>query len=229
MARPDWLAYWFAALMISISVYCIGRLALARHLGRRNQTDVTVAHVLMGFAMVGMLVPRWNVVPVGLFELVFAVLAVYFLVGATRFLTARAAVATGDRQRHVTHMLIHMVMACAMLYMYWLGMPIAATASGAAMMGPPSGAGDPALTLLLVAVLAVSAIWQLDTLSRFRREPQLALAAVGGTPPPEPPSPPPGDGSPPSVAAVPWLAPRLEIGCHVVMAITMAYMLVLMT
>ena len=31
-----------------------------------------------------------------------------------------------DHIHHLSHNLIHMVMSCAMLYMYWLGMPITA-------------------------------------------------------------------------------------------------------
>ena len=55
----------------AVSVYCIGRLALAQHWAGRNHVDVNVSHVLMGAAMVGMLVPRWKVLPDGLWELVF--------------------------------------------------------------------------------------------------------------------------------------------------------------
>ena len=228
MAHPSWLAYWFAALMVAVSVYCIGRLALANYLSRRNQTDVTAAHVLMGFAMVGMLVPRWNVLGVGLWEAVFAVMALYFLARGARYLVdSKARPLADNRRHHVTHNLIHMVMACAMLYMYWLGMPITGSVHEAtAMSGPPRGAGDPGLTLFIIAVLVVSAIWQLDTVSRFSSNPQLALASLGGSAPPE-------DGAAAGLGSGqderPWLAPRLEIACHVVMALTMAYMLVLMT
>lgn len=229
MAQPSWLAYWFAAFMVAVSVYCIGRLTLARHLRRRNQTDVNVAHVCMGFAMVGMLVPRWNVIPNGVWETVFAVLAVYFLTRGIQFSRRSAASSFGERRHHVMHNLIHMVMACAMLYMYWLGMPITASAHPVtAMSGPPRDAGDPSLTLFLVAILIVSAIWQLDTVSRYSANPQLAMASIGGTAPI-------GVGATSNLepdasdTAAPWLAPRLEIACHIVMALTMAYMLVLMT
>jgi len=257
VAQPSWLAYWFASLMVAVSVYCILRLALARRLGRRNQTDVTVAHVLMGFAMVGMLVPRWNVLPDGLWQAVFAVLAVYFAFRALSSLRRGEAGLRRRARHHLTHHLVHAVMSCAMLYMYWLGMPVVAPARAGAEMAmgrAPSGAGDPSLTLLIVGVLVVSALWQLDTMSRFR-DPQLALASLGGSAPPEVeagqaartgpggadrPAGGPGDGRPvgwPGVCSEPkdgdrsqpWLAPRLEIGCHVVMALTMAYMLVLMT
>jgi hypothetical protein len=229
MARPTWLAYCFAALMVAVSVYCIGRLAFARHLRRRNQTDVTLAHMFMGFAMVGMLVPRWNVIPNGVWETVFAVLAVYFLTPGIQLTRRWAATSSGERYHYVQHNLIHTVMSCAMLYMYWLGMPITASAHQAmAMSGPPRDAGDPSLTLLLVAILIVSAIWQLDTMSRYSANPQLAMASIGGSAPTDVVA---ASGFEPetSDSAEPWLAPRLEITSRIVMALTMAYMLVLMT
>jgi hypothetical protein len=132
-----------------------------------------------------------------------------------------------------------MVMAGAMVYMYWLGMPLTGPPNTAlSMSGPPLGAGDPSLTLLLVGVLLASAIWQLDSVSRLAPARQRAQNAVGGRTL--------------AVAATvtgamagtgsvgvgaeatgktgerPWLAPRLEIGCHVAMCLTMGYMLVLL-
>ena len=52
MAHPTWLAYAFALLMVTVSVYCVCRLLLANSMRRRNHTDVNVGHVLMGAAMV---------------------------------------------------------------------------------------------------------------------------------------------------------------------------------
>ena len=75
MAHPTWLAYGFAVLMVAVSVYCIGRLAVARRWGRRTHQDVNIAHVLMGSAMVGMLVPRWNLFPDAFWEIVFGAIA----------------------------------------------------------------------------------------------------------------------------------------------------------
>jgi hypothetical protein len=219
MPHPTWLAYGFAVLMVLISVYCIGRLVLAQHWGRSNHFDVNVSHVLMGAAMVGMLVPRWKVLPDGLWELVFGVLALYFFATSTRFVMGHGFRGTDSGHfHHLSHNLIHMVMSCAMLYMYWLGMPItAATNSSTSMSGPPAGVGDPSLTLFLIAVLLASAVWQLDSISRFSPR-SLALSAVGGDA-----SHHTGAGDDP-----PWLAPRLEISCHIAMCLTMGYMLVLM-
>jgi hypothetical protein len=223
MAHPVGFAYGFAVLMVSVSVYCIGRLALASRLKRRNHIDVNVAHVLMGAAMVGMLVPRWNVVPNGLWELVFGVIALHFLAQTIRIVAEHGLRGIDeDRLHHISHYMIHMVMACAMLYMYWLGMPNSGSGSSSMVMsGSHARAGDPILTLFLVAVLLASAIWQLDSIS-VKSSYRVTLSTVGaavGT----------GDLMEPAGGDErPWLAPRLEVGCHIAMCLTMAYMLVLM-
>jgi hypothetical protein len=126
-----------------------------------------------------------------------------------------------DHVHHLSHYLIHMFMSCAMLYMYWLGMPITAPSStGSSMMsGPPAGAGDPGLTLFIIVVLLVSAVWQLDSITEFSPR-QMALSAVGGAGP---------DGGRESGGdEQQWLAPRLEVACHITICLTMGYMLVLM-
>ncbi len=225
MAHPTWLAYSFAVLMVSISVYCIGRLVLANSMGRRNHYDVNVSHVLMGIAMIGMLVPRWNKIPNGPWEVTFGIIAVYFLARSIRFVARHGVGGTSDDHvHHLSHYLIHMVMGFAMLYMYWLGMPITASTGGSmSMSGPPAnGAGDPGLTLLIIAVLLGSAVWQTDSIGRFAPQRQLVLSAVGGGVGGE------GTGTSGGRDERPWLAPRLEIACHIGMCLTMGYMLVLM-
>jgi hypothetical protein len=229
MAYPAWLAYGFAVLMVSVSVYCIGRLAVAKRWRRRIRIDVNASHVLMGAAMVGMLVPRWKLLPGGLWEVVFGIIALWFLALGIRFVRQHGLAGTDDDHvHHLTHYLIHMVMACAMLYMYWLGMPITARpgTNVTMMSGPPAGVGDPGLTLLIIAVLLASAIWQLDAITEFSPrqlalsvagEPLVGTGTVGGA----------SDGGL-GQTEEPWLAPRLEMACHIAMCLTMGYMLVLM-
>jgi uncharacterized membrane protein YgcG len=220
--------------MASVSVYCIGRLALARRFGRRCHHDVNVSHVVMGLAMVGMLVPRWNVIPNRVGEVVFGILAVYFLAMSVRLVSRNGFRGADDDHLHgISHNLIHMVMACAMLYMYWLGMPLTASSRAVmSMSGLPTGAGDPGLTLLIIVVLFASAVWQLDSISLFAPSRQLVLSTVGGGS---------GDGGSGGGSSGgggaggvggrsewPWLAPRLEVACHVAMCLAMGYTLVLM-
>jgi hypothetical protein len=224
VAHPVGVAYIFAAVIITVAVYSIGRISFAGFLRRRNHHDVSVAHVLMALAMVGMLVPRWNVITRGFWVPVFAVMALYFLV-----ITAGVALhlgpwaSDGHGQHSTYHPLLHTLMACAMLDMYWLGMPITGGLDSSMAMGHASTrAGGPGLTLLLVVLLLVAAVWLLDSISTFSPSRELALSAVG-----------PGTTVSREVASTsdetrPSLAPRLEISCHVAMCIAMAYMLVLM-
>jgi len=220
MARPDWLAYGFVAVMVTAAAYSVGRLALAKRLGRRDHVAVTTSHVFMGFAMVGMLVPRWNWIPAGAWEFAFGIIALYFVGASVRFV-ARYGFGGTERAHghHLSHNLIHAVLSCAMLYMYWLGMPITGSRGIAmAMSGPPTSAGDPGLTLLIIAILLASAVWQLDSIGRFAPSSQLAFAAAGGA-----------TGAPDAGGdRRPWLAPRLEVAVHIAMCFTMGYMLVLM-
>ena len=78
VAGPAWLTGVFAALMLTVAVYCAGRLAAARRWHRPTEVDTDAGHVLMGVAMAGMLVARLRVVPATAWEAVFAVGAAWF-------------------------------------------------------------------------------------------------------------------------------------------------------
>lgn len=95
---PTWLGYVFAALVSVVGIYSLARVVSATTLGRQDHhLDVNIAHMLMAFAMVGMLVPGWSVLPVGLWLVVFAALALWFLVKAVRLVAGHglASVTTG--------------------------------------------------------------------------------------------------------------------------------------
>ena len=107
------------------------------------------------------------------------------------------------------------------------------------MTGPTGTAANfVGLPLLFVVILFASAVWQLDGLSRFApgrdagrrghgpRRPSTGARGsweIAGDGPDEPEQP-----SDRGAARRPSLAPRLEMGCHIVMCITMGYMLILM-
>jgi hypothetical protein len=242
--HPIGLAYGFAALMLAVSFYCLGRLLLARRLGRRLDVAVNAAHVLMGLAMAGMLVPRWRLLPVGLWEAVFWFMVVWFLGSSLRFVARHGISGTGgDHRYHVTHHLVHMVMALAMLYMYAVGGAVAGSrmsmvAGSSITTGTASGptGGNPTVALALIVVLLVSAVWQLDSVGHFAQHPVVLggrpeVASRGRSARAEPdPVRRVGTGTVVTAAGDerPWLAPRLEIGCHVATCVTMAYMLILM-
>jgi len=237
--HPTWLAYSFAFVMVAVSLYCVAWLIMATRRNRQRHVDVNISHVAMGLGMAGTLVPRLNLLPDGLWEAVFVAIALWFSWQGVRFLMQRAS--GRDRSAHgVSHYLIHLVMALAMIYMYLAAVP-AQTQTGSAMsMTGPTGAGANFVGLPLVFVLTLfaSAVWQLDGLSRYTPSQRdlvgvgtgMAMgsgargswdsAAVHG-----------GEGAQPSKTcpeSSASLAPRLEMGCHIVMCITMGYMLILM-
>ena len=226
MVRPIGLADGLAGVMVAVSWYCGIRLLVARRLGRRNHDDVNVAHVLMGVAMAGMLVPGWNLVGDGFWEAVFALIAVWFGARSVRFVARHGVAGTDDDHvHHISHYLIHMVMACAMFFMYGGGSPT--HGPGLAMGAGSAPAGDPAVALVLVAVLLGSAVWQLDSMPRLAPTPGVGSAALDVAARSD------STGTRqrpyrPVVGTAPLLAPRLEVGCHVLMCVTMGYMLILM-
>lgn len=246
MPHPTWLAYTFAVVMVAVSLYCIAWLMAARRGNGQNHVDVNVSHVAMGLGMAGMLVPRLNLLPDGVWDVVFVAIALWFSWQGVRFMTGRVGDGVGTGSHGVSHYLVHLVMALAMLYMYLAALPANATTGSGMSMTAPTGAtanfvGFP---LLFVATLLASAVWQLDGLSRYapsRRSLVGTAAAMdtGSSAGPrgswEPTGKTPGEKAPclepasagPGSRAEPSLAPRLEMGCHIAMCVTMGYMLIL--
>ncbi len=242
MPHPTWLAYTFAFVMVTVSLYCIAWLIAAKRRSAQNHVDVNFAHVAMGLAMAGMLVPRLNVIPDGVWEVVFVTIALWFSWQGVRVVAGHVGNLGVSGRHSISHSLIHLVMALAMLYMYLANVPTHITAAPTMSMMAPTGtaANFLGLPLLFVVILFASAVWQLDGMSRYTpSRPVLVDAAV--TPTPDPST--PGHGSlersvvsvgepprplEPDAAPQQWLAPRLEMGCHIAMCITMGYMLILM-
>ena len=237
MSSPAWLNDGFAALMAAVAAYSLGRLVAARAWSRPTHPDVDLAHVLMGTAMVGMLVPDLDPVPAGPWEVVFTGLALWFVWRCIRFVTQRGVEGRDeDHVHHLSHYLTHLVMASSMLYMYLAaGTTGPGVGGGMAMEGAHGSTSEVgAIPLLFVVVLFTSGVWELDGIERFApRARPAALAGTGGGSPPGPDWP-VGTGPPSQPAAGSrgtdhrWLAPRLEAGCHIAMCVTMGFMLVLM-
>ena len=64
--------------MVTVAVYCAGRLAAARRWRRPTEVDTDAGHVLMGLAMTGMLVARLRILPAAAWEAVFVLGAAWF-------------------------------------------------------------------------------------------------------------------------------------------------------
>jgi len=220
VSDPSWLLDLFAAVMLAVSAYCAVRLVVVRRLHRTLHYGVNSAHVAMGLAMSGMLVPVLNAWPNPVWEALFAGFAVSFAFQSASFVARHGLTGLSrDHFHRVTHYLTHLVMSFAMLYMYLAAAPVPAHAAAMAMGPAPGTAAFVGLPLVFILVLCASAVWHVDALSRFT--PAVVAAAVragaasrGG-----------------EVGAGPearWLAPRLEMGCHIAMCAAMAFMLVLL-
>ncbi len=251
MSNPQWLDDLFAGAMLAIALYSAGRLAASRAWGRPTHRDVDVAHVLMGVSMAGQLVSELNPVSNGAWELVFGSLALWFARRCYQFVRNPGTDSRyGAHVHRLSRRLIHLTMALAMLYMYLAATP-ARIGTGMAM-GTASGTTSDFVLIPTVFVLALlaSAIWQVDGIGRLAPQatdgpaPQ-RVEVVGGTVTEAaiPTGGSTGDGPVALAPAAPavtarstsgspagpaWLAPRIEAGAHIVMVVTMAYMLVLM-
>lgn len=243
MAHPTWLAYAFAVVMVAVSLYCIAWLTVATRRRLPHHVDVNISHVAMGLAMAGMLVPRLNLLPDGLWEAVFIAIASWFSWHGARFVTRRGAQRDDLSWHGLSQNLIHLIMALAMMYMYLAAVPATPSASagpGMSMTGPTGTAANfVGLPLVFVMILFASAVWQLDRLSRYApsRRALVGSGVLGDAGPAgargswEVPGGPRGEAPcplEPAVGASPSLAPRLEMGCHIAMCITMGSMLILM-
>jgi len=182
VSHPSWLAYFLGLVMLAVSVCCLGRLLVARHWHRRNDYSVGISHVLMGLAMAGMFVPRWNLARDQVWVVAFGLVAAWFLVLSVRFaFQCGLSGADQDQTLHISHYLIHLVMACAMIYMYRVSVPTSGASSGGMTMGSGIGTQPSYLVVsfVFIVVLFASAFWQLDA-SRSYSPRQLTL--TGGDP-----------------------------------------------
>jgi hypothetical protein len=202
MRGPVWLTVIFAALMLTVAVYCAGRLVAARWWRRPTELDSDGAHVFMGVAMAGMLVTGLRTLPTGLWEAVFAAGAIWFGTGLVK---TRAVANIARSPWRCLHPAPHLVECVAMLYMF-LALP--ATVAVKSTMGAMPGSRFSFLALGLALFMFGYVAWVSD------RTPALARSAQSGC-----------AGTPPGRA---YLAPRCAALCKIAMGTTMGYMLILM-
>ncbi len=223
MSVPSWLYYAFGGLMLAVAAYCLTLLVLGALTDRPAGRDVEISHLFMGIAMAGMFVGSWSFAGTAFWEIVFALLMVWFLVAAIQSVQRYGL--------HLPHALIHAVMNFTMLLMYWFP---TSTSSGPSMaMGSPTSSGrlDPGLALALVFTLCASAIFTLASPVKGRTHfgSHAPLYAVTGPGPTSIPADTNGEDRSPAVqleglVATPWLVDL----SHVVMCVAMAFMLVLL-
>jgi hypothetical protein len=235
MTNPGWLNDIFAAVMVAVAVYSAGRLVAARRWSRPTHRDIDVTHILMGTAMAGMLVSDLNPLPTGAWEVVFCALSGWFIWRCYQFVKDPSTGLGHDQHVHrLSRRLIHLVMSLAMLYMFLAAAPSAVGSGGSMAMGVATGSTTNFVLLPLVFIVALfaSAIWEVDRIGRLSPS-HAALPAVQALAPVGAGSPTASENATATDRGVgpdggPWLAPRLEGITHIVMCVTMGYMLVLM-
>jgi hypothetical protein len=241
MRGPGWITGILAAVMLTVAVYCAGRLIVARRTGRPTEVDADGAHVFMGVAMAGMLAAGLKFLPNGVWEAVFAGGAVWF---ACRYLQTRRPAAAASPWR-CPHPLPHLVECGAMLYMLAVVVTVAARSSGSGMaaMAVSATASRFSIVALALAVFLLGyAVWVGDRLTGTRPALALAPAVPAGTmnaavssaaapraaatPDQATPDQPAGQSS--VHACQPYLAPRCAALCKIAMGVTMGYMLIML-
>ena len=223
MGGPAWLTDIFAAASLAVAVYCAGRLAAARRWHRPTELDTDGAHVVMGVAMAGMLVSGLRTLPSAIWEVVFAVAAVWF---GYRMLQARRGAQPSPWRS--SHPLPHLVECAAMVFMFLI-LP-ASAAAGAATSGmsitmTATESRFSFLTLPLALYLFGYVVWLGDRVTLHAPALAVAIAPAGS-----------GSGSgfgscsgnPSPATTRSYLAPRCAAICKIAMGITMGYMLILM-
>jgi hypothetical protein len=223
MSTPAWLYYLFGTVMLAVAAYSVTLLVLGFATRRPAGRDVEVSHTFMGVSMAGMFVGAWAFGRNTVWEIIFSLLMIWFVVGSIQSIQRFGL--------HLPHALIHAVMNFAMLLMYWFPMG-ASSPSGSMSMAASSGGGrvDPGLAALLALILCASAIFTLAAPVKGRSHfgshaPAYAVAGAGRAGG--------GAGDPEtapilaveSAVAAPWL---VDVS-HAVMCVGMAFMLVLLT
>src|SRR5579863_9212421 len=227
---PAWILDMLAALMLIVTVVSAARLGLARA-WRKGAivTDTDVSHLFMGIAMAGMLVPGLTTLPNAAWEVIFALLAVWF-----GYRVVSDARSNGARALAGGHCAPHLVHSAAMLYMF---LALAAPAAGGSGMGSASAVQAlkyPTLAFVFALILIGYAAWDLDQLSgkRYSRAgASVSLAGVTAASVPALAGPKPGalvSGAAKSGDAAWLLSAGTTVGGRIAMGATMAFMLLIM-
>jgi len=224
MGHPEWLYYLFGLAMMVVAAYSVVLLRLSIGSADRPGRDVDVAHFAMGITMAGMFVPDWAFWPHWFWEVVFLVLTVWFVVR-----TAQSLLRFGV---HVPHEGIHATMSFAMLLMYLFPMGASSSAMSMSMSSSSSAILDPGVSFVLAVTFFGSAIFTLASPNKgashhgTHRRHNLAYAALGAPPPAIAAGPRTRDRASAGMRIL--TSPRTEDLSHVVMCLSMGFMLILM-
>ena len=177
---PAWVLAILAALMLVVAGVSAVRLGLARPWQKGAVvTDTDVSHLFMGIAMAGMLVSSLTTLPNGAWEVIFALLTVWF-----GYRVIRDARRSGVRALAGGHCAPHLVHSAAMLYMF-LALATAPGGPGMSAMGGGSATQTlkyPTLAFVFALILVGYAIWDIDQLSGKRYSRVGAILTVAAVP-----------------------------------------------
>ena len=175
---PGWILDILAALMLVVAAVSAARLGLARPWRKGAVvTDTDVSHLFMGIAMAGMLTSGLTTLPDRAWEVIFALLAVWF-----GYRVVSDARSNGARALAGGHCAPHLVHSAAMLYMF---LALTAPAAGGSGMGGRSVMQTlkyPTLAFAFAMILIGYTIWDLDQLSGKRYSRAGASLSLAGVP-----------------------------------------------
>ena len=92
MSTPSWLYYLFGGLMLGVAAYCLTLLILSVATDRPAGRDVEISHLFMGVAMAGMFVSQWAFGRSAVWEIIFGVLMVWFVVQSSNRSSGTASI-----------------------------------------------------------------------------------------------------------------------------------------
>jgi hypothetical protein len=222
------LYYLFGLLMLGVAGYSVALLVFSVTGRHHSGRDIDLAHIFMGVSMAGMFVAKWAFGPRAAWELIFAVLLVWFAV--------RSILSVQRFGLHKPHEAIHAAMSFAMLLMYLYPMGASSRVSAMSMSMAAGGAKlDPGLGFALALMFFGSAVFTLASPVKgvsHHGHHALAYATSGAAGTSEcrdsrSGSPQHGSadvGALEAVVTTPWL----EDASHVVMCMAMGFMLILM-
>jgi hypothetical protein len=222
--RVPMLSDLLAAGMLSVAVYCVGRLVYSLRTHRATERDSDAVHAVMGVSMAGMLAPSLAAVPTGIWLFVFAASTLWFG-GRAAYGADRAADGGHALGQHVPHLLMSAAMVYVLIVAEWGG---SISGSGMAAM---SAVRWPLLTVALAALLLGDGA---ITFGRSIRKLVPAVAvdgqATGNHQLGATAAGPESQGTVVVQAAAPALAtrvlaPRAVMACQLVMSVAMGYML----
>ncbi|MGA2304930.1 MAG: DUF5134 domain-containing protein [Acidimicrobiales bacterium] len=219
---PLWLYYLFGVLVLVVVAYSVVLLMSSVATRRPLGWDVDISHLFMGLSMAGMFVTKWAFGTSTVWELIFSVLLIWFLVRTIQSMHRWGL--------HLSHFLIHAVMSFAMLLMYRF--PLSAPMGAMSMSASAKGSRlDPGFSFVLAFILFASAVFTLASPNKgaSRHGTHAPAYATGGTAGLRAATSHSGERIT-SVMSIENLlaAPRLEDASHVVMCVAMGFLLILM-